>query len=95
MDEMIPLPFEKWEARFKEIGQMPCAHDYCHQNLPTLDRNLLPMDEWNVHRRPHNMLIMDEWMRQIAHAVVSGDARLIPQKLFHSQLKLLGDIVPN
>jgi len=95
LDAMIPLPFAKWEERFLQIGQMPCDHDYCRQNLPTLDRNELPMDDWNVHRRPHNMLVMAEWMKQIEDAIVSGNARLIPQKLFNSQLKILGDIVPN
>jgi hypothetical protein len=95
LDEMIPLPFEKWEAQFKKIGQMACGHDYCHQNISTLDRNLLSMEAWNIHRRPHNMLTMDEWMRQVADAIVGDDARLIPQKLFHSQLKILGDIVPS
>ncbi len=31
---------------------------------------------------------MDEWMHQIAIAITSGDARLIPMKLFNSKVAI-------
>jgi len=95
LDAMIPLQFPEWEKEFNRIGEMPCNHDYCHQNITTLDKKLYSMEQWNLDRRVHNMLIMDEWMHQVAQAIVSGDARLIPQKLHNSELKILGSIVPN
>ena len=94
LDSLILAKFRQVQEAFNRIGRMPCPHDYCAK-IVTMDTDHYLMDEWNVDRRIHNMLIMDEWMRQISSAILSGDARLISQKLFNSPLAVLGPLVPN
>jgi hypothetical protein len=94
LDSLILMKFRQVQEAFNRIGRMPCPHDYCAK-IATMDTHEYPMDEWNVDRRIHNMLIMDEWMHQISSAITSGEARLIPQKLFSSPLAVLGPLVPN
>ncbi len=94
LDEMVSLPFSYWEAGFARSGTMPCPHDYCHENITTLDKHLYSDRQWNIDRRIHNMFIMDEWLKQIADAVLSRQADLIPQKLHNSQLRILEELIP-
>ena len=93
LDQMIAVKFPKWKAAFERIGRMACSHDYCAK-ITSMDAKDYSMEEWNIDRRIHNMLIMDEWMHQISEAITSGDARLLSQKLFNSPLSVLGPLVP-
>ena len=95
LDEMVPLSGTYWKTGFQQLGEMPCNHNYCHVNITTFDEKLYPPMRWNADRCIHNMLIVDEWMHQIADGIIEGNARLIPQKLFNSQLRVFGSIVPS
>jgi hypothetical protein len=95
LDEMISMPFTYWKNAFERFGTMPCPHDYCHTVIRTLDTTQYPCEQWNLDRRVHNMLIIDEWMHQISEAVVAGNSRLIAQKLHTSRLRILASIIPN
>jgi hypothetical protein len=94
LDEMVALSGNYWKTGFQQLGEMPCNHNYCHTNITTFDERLYPAMRWNADRCVHNMLTVDEWMYQIAQGIIEGEAKLIPNKLFNSQLRVYGSIVP-
>ena len=95
LDDLVAVPFEVIEKEYKESGLPICSHKYCMAHMKPLDREQYPSMDWNIDRRPHNALIMDEWMNQIATAIINGDSSLISQKIHNSKLRILGDMFPN
>jgi len=88
------VPFEDLRDRIVVNTRnhiMPCYCPVCKgiKNLATIDK-----DTWNILRREHYTLTMNEYMRIISQAIKDRHIELARQRLANSQLALLQTLIP-
>ncbi len=54
----------------------------------------IDIDEWNIFRREHYCLAMNDIMRQTVQAIEDRQIDLYTDKLINSELALLRDLIP-
>lgn len=82
-----------------EVGQifqnnnktMPC---YCEECVKIHNFEDVDQEHWNVFRRSHYVLIMNEFMMQIDRAITEGNTELARDKLARSDIRNLTDLIP-
>jgi hypothetical protein len=92
-EHMYYVPFDELKMKvLKNTNNvMPCYCPICKgiKNLSSIDK-----DEWYKLRREHYVLSMNEYMRQISHAIDDRTIELSRDKLANSQLPLLQHLIP-
>jgi hypothetical protein len=93
-DLMYYIPFEELKntvLKNTHNNLMPCYCPICKsiKNLAEVDK-----DNWNMLRREHYTLTMNEYMRMISQAISDRNIELAREKLANSQLALLQTLIP-
>ncbi len=87
-----------WTMYKNGDDNLPCYCTACRQMSETMKKlpeyKSINFDEWNMFRREHYCLTMNEIMRQIEQAIKDKQIELITDKLVNSELALLRDVIP-
>ena len=91
-DLMYYVPFEDLETIVHNNGnRLPCYCSICKQivSLENIER-----DAWNMLRREHYVLTMNEYMRMISQAIKEQNIELAIDKLSNSEVSRLKTLIP-
>jgi hypothetical protein len=91
-DLMYYVPFEDLGKIVKNNGNhLPCYCSVCKQitDLESVER-----DDWNMRRREHYVLTMNEYMRMISQAIKDQNIELAIDKLANSEVSRLKTLIP-
>ena len=97
--EMVPRSIKDVWTMYKNGGDnLPCYCSACIGMSETMkqleDYKSINIDEWNMYRREHYCLNMNEIMRQTDQAIEDRQVELLTDKLANSELALLKDLIP-
>jgi hypothetical protein len=91
-DLMYYRPYEELEKLMKNNeNRLPCSCPICKG---VSDLNKIDPDSWNMLRREHYVLTMNEYMRMIRHAIEDRNIELAREKLANSELSRLKNLIP-
>lgn len=99
LKEMVPRSIKDvWTMYKNGDDNLPCYCSAC-KNMSRKMKELssykdLDEDEWNLFRREHYCLLMNEIMRQTDQAIEDRQIELYSEKLVNSELALLKDLIP-
>jgi len=97
--EMVPRSIKDvWTMYKNGDNNLPCYCSAC-KNMSEKLKNVsnyqaIDTDEWNLFRREHYCLLMNELMRQTDQAIKEKQIELYSEKLINSELALLKDLIP-
>ncbi len=90
-EQMVHVPFKDLRKVYRNNhNSLPCAHKIC-QNI---DLGSIDPDSWNVRRRKHYVLTMNDYMLMIAKAIKDRRIELAIDKLANSDLSRLKKLIP-
>jgi len=97
--EGVPRSIEDVWTMYKNGGDnLACYCSACKRMSETMkqldDYKSINIDEWNMFRREHYCLTMNENMRQTDQAIEDRQIELFRDKLINSELALLKDLIP-
>lgn len=97
--EMVPRSIEDTWTMYKNgEDNLPCYCSACTRMSRVMEEltnyKSIDIDEWNMFRREHYCLTMNEIMRQTDQAVENRQIELFTEKLVNSELALLKDLIP-
>jgi hypothetical protein len=97
--EGVPRSIEDVWTMYKNGGKtLACYCSACkrmNEKLEQMDNyEDIDIDEWNLYRREHYLLMMNENMKQTATAINNRQIELFIDKLANSELALLKDLIP-
>lgn len=91
-DLMYYLPFDDLRKLVKNNDDhLPC---YCSRCKSISDLDEIDPDSWNMLRREHYVLTMNEYMRMISQAIEDQNIELTREKLANSELSRLKELIP-
>lgn len=92
-DLMYYVPFEVFKNKIIKNNQnrIPCYCSVCKQisNIEEVDRN-----SWNLLRREHFVLTMNDYMRMIRQAIDDRNIELAREKIVNSDISGLKNLIP-
>lgn len=99
LKEMVPRPIKDVWAMYKNGNDnLPCYCSACKNMSREMEKLTdfkdIDIDEWNMFRREHYCLFMNEMMRQAHQAINDKQIELYSEKLVNSELALLKDMIP-
>jgi len=91
-DVMWYIPYNDLKKLIKNNeNRLPCSCSVC-RSIPSLDK--IDIDSWNMLRREHYVLTMNEYMRMIKQAIEDKNIELAREKLANSELSGLKNLIP-
>jgi hypothetical protein len=91
-DNMWYIPYNELKKLMKNNeNRLPCYCPVC-KGISDLDK--IDPDSWNMLRREHYVLTMNEYMRMISQAIKDKNIELAREKLANSELSGLKNLIP-
>ena len=91
-DVMWYIPYNDLKKSIKNTeNRLPCYCSVC-KSISNLDK--IDIDSWNMLRREHYVLTMNEYMRMIKEAIEDKNIELAREKLANSELSRLQNLIP-
>ena len=91
-DLMYYIPYNDLKKTVKNNdNRLPC---YCSVCKPITNLNKITAENWNILRREHYVLTMNEFMRMIDQAIHEKNIELAREKLANSELSRLKTLIP-